>query len=318
MQPTKSQVHIDKALTDFSLAFMQNPGDFIAGIVPVKPVSKQTDKYFKYAPGDMARDGAKRRASGAESEGSGFAPSNDTYSCEKYALHVDLDEDTLANADAPLDLERDAIEFLAANMQIRKEKLFADAAWTTGIWGLDVLGASTHKFSDYTNSNPIQVIDEAKRVVRQKAYKTPNTLILGENVFLALKEHPDLVDRIKYTSQGILTEGVMASLFGVEKVVVAKAVINSANEGNADSMANLLGGKNALLCYLPASVGLMTASALTAFAWTGAAHLPRPNGVVSRRFDMPQIQGRRIETEICIDVKVTASALGCFLNDIVA
>jgi len=317
MQPNKSAVHIDKALTDFSIAFMQNPADYVAGIVPVKAVSRATDKYFKFNPGAMIRDHAKLRAAGAESEGSGYELSTDTYSCDKYALHQDIDFDTLANADAPLDLEQGAAEFLAENMQIRREALFASAAWSTSIWSTDVLGSGTYKFSDYTNSNPITVFDNAKKVVRAKGLVTPETLILGEDVYLALKEHPDLVDRIKYTQAGVLQEQQMAALLGVSRIIVARALVNSGVEGLSDSIGSIVSAKSALLVHLPQSVGLKTKSGLTCFAWTGAPHLPRPNGVVTRRFDMDSVQSRRIETEICLDFKVTAPDVGCFFSAIV-
>ena len=61
----------------------------------------------------------------------------------------------------------------------------------------------------------------------------------------------------------------------------------------------------------------MSAAAATSFAWTGAPTLPRPMGVVTRRIENEATQCRRIETEICLDVKVTGSELGAFINGIV-
>lgn len=46
-QPTASDVHIDKPLTNISVAYIQNTNEFIADkVFPTVPVDKQTDKYF--------------------------------------------------------------------------------------------------------------------------------------------------------------------------------------------------------------------------------------------------------------------------------
>lgn len=318
MQPNRTSTHIDKPLTDYSIGFLQNPGDFIARtVLPIKAVSKQSDRFFKFLAADFARDDAKLRSAGEESNGSGFSVSNESYFCEKYALHQDLSYDDLVNADEAVELENNSAEFLAHQMLIKHERLFATACWGTGIWGEDVLGSATTKWDDYTASNPIQVVDRLKRNIQLKTFKTPNKLVLGYDVYLALKEHPDLVSRVQYTSDASIDTTLMARRFGVDQVVVAKGVLNSASEGKAALMGYLLDPKSALLMHSPPSVGRMTAAAATSFAWTGALGLPRPMGVVARRIEDEKTQCRRIETEICVDVKVTGNELGAFISGIV-
>jgi hypothetical protein len=317
-QPNRTQTHIDKFLTDTSIGFLQNPGDFIAGsIVPTKTVRKQSDRYARYTAADFARDDMRLRMAGEESQGTGYTLSNDSYFCDKFAGHVDITYDDVINADDPIDLEKDSVELLSHNALIRRERLFAEAAWGTGKWTTDILGSATTKFDDYLNSDPIRVIDNLKRGIHLRTFRTPNVLALGYDVFLALKEHPDLVSRVQYTSQDSIDEVMMARRFGVDKVVVAKSVLNEASEGLAASMDYLLDSKSALLMYSPAAVRVMTPAAIVNFAWTGAEGLPRPNGVVARAFDMDAIQSRRVEMEICHAFKVTAPDLGAFLSHIV-
>ena len=317
-QPNRTQTHIDRPLTDMSIGFLQNPGDFIARrVLPIKTVAKQSDRFFKFVAADFARDDAQLRQAGEESNGSGFTLSNDTYFAEKYALHVDLSYDELVNQDEAVELEANSVEFLAHQMLIKHERIFAAVCWATGVWAENVTGAATTKWDDYTGSNPIQVIDRAKRNVHLKSFKTPNKLILGHDVYLALKEHPDLVSRVQYTSDASIDTTLMARRFGVDEVIVAKGVLNSASEGKDATMGYLLDPKSALLLHSPPSVGRMTAAAAVSFAWTGAPNLPRPMGVVSRRFEMDELQSRRIETEIAVDVKITGADLGVFFAGIV-
>ena len=58
----------------------------------------------------------------------------------------------------------------------------------------------------------------------------PNTLVVGPQVLFALKNHPDIRERLKYVSGGSVTAAMLAGLFEVERVVVGEAMINAANE----------------------------------------------------------------------------------------
>ncbi len=72
-QPTVADVHINRPLTDVSVAFMQNATDFVADrVFPTVPVAKQSDLYFVYEREDWYRSQAERRAPGTESAGSGW------------------------------------------------------------------------------------------------------------------------------------------------------------------------------------------------------------------------------------------------------
>lgn len=318
-QPNRASVHMDKPLTDFTVGYLQSSDGFIAEkVVPTLPVAKQTDRYFKFDPATFARSDMQKRVAGERSNGTGFSVSSDSYSCEKYAVNMPIDYDTLANADDQVQLEQNAAIFLAQQALIKKEALFAAAAWKTGVWSSDVLGSGTYKWDDYTNSDPIRVIDQGKKSVRQKALMTPNLLVLGEDVFLALKEHPDFVTRLQYTDPSILTEQKIASMLGVEQVIVATAIQDSANEGLTASLGNIVSAKSALLLYKPKSLGMMTPASIVNFAWTGAQHLPRPNGVITRRFEDEAVQARIIETEMTCAMKITGADLGVFYSAIVS
>ena len=125
-QPTPRDVHVDAALTNVSVAYMQDQTNFIADkIFPIVPVEHQSDVYFKYDKGAFFRDEAQVRAPASESAGSGFDLTTDNYMCKKWALHKDVDDDTVANADPAIDPYRDATTFVMQNLLIRRERLSA-------------------------------------------------------------------------------------------------------------------------------------------------------------------------------------------------
>ncbi|HYE75636.1 MAG TPA: hypothetical protein VEF04_19995, partial [Blastocatellia bacterium] len=110
-QPTSSAVHaVDVPLTNISTAYIQSQNNFVASqVFPIVPVMKASDKYYTYTKADWFRDEAKRRADATPSAGSGYGLSTGNYSCDVFALHKDIGQQVRANADAGINLDRDAV-----------------------------------------------------------------------------------------------------------------------------------------------------------------------------------------------------------------
>ena len=314
-QPTQSSVHVDAILTNISVAYFQQNQNFIATrVFPVVPVSKQSDKFFTYTKNDWFRDEAQRRADATESAGGGYNLSTDSYQADVYAFHKDIGDQTRANADAPINVDREAAEFVTSRIALKMETQFVSNFFTTSIWGTD--STPTNLWSDYTSSDPIGDIETGKRTILSTTGYEPNTLVLGYDTFIQLKNHPDLVDRIKYTSSNVLTEDVMASLFGVPRVMVAKSVKATNNEGATQAYAFNY-GKNALLTYAAPSAGLLQPSGGYIMSWTGVSGgLGQTVGV--SRMRMEQFKADRIEAEVAFDMKVIGTDLGYFFSACVA
>ncbi len=323
-QPNINSVHVDAILTNISVAYLQNQDSFIADkVFPVVPVDKKSDKFFTYTKNDWFRDEAQRRADGTESAGSGYNLSTGTYSADVFAFHKDVGDQTVANADAPLNPLREATEFVTRRLLLRKEIQFVSDFFTTGVWGTDVTGVAgapsagqTKQWSDYTSSDPINDIEEAKSDILGATGMEANTLVLGYEVFRQLKNHPDLVDRIKYTSSNTITEDMLARMFDLDRVLVAKAVKATNNEGAAEAYGFAY-GKAAALYHVASAPGLLTPSAGYTFSWTGVSGgIGSTIGVSS--FRMESLKAERVEAEMSFDNKVIGSDLGYFWNTIVA
>jgi len=323
-QPNVNSVHVDAILTNISVAYLQNQDNFIADkVFPIVPVDKKSDKFFTYTKNDWFRDEAQRRADATESAGSGYNLSTDTYSADVWAFHKDVGDQTLANADAPLNPLREATEFVTRRLLLRKELQWVSDYFTTGVWGTDVTGVAgspssgeTRQWSDYTNSDPIDDIEAAKSEILGETGLEPNTLVLGYEVFRQLKNHPDLVDRIKYTSSQTITEDMLARMFDLDRVLVAKAVKATNNEGGTAAY-DFAYGKKAALYHVASAPGLLTPSAGYTFSWTGVSGgIGSTIGVSS--FRMESIKAERVEAEMAFDNKVIGADLGYFWNTIVA
>lgn len=323
--PKMQDAHIDRALTNISVSYLQDASAFIADkVFPIVPVKRQSDVFYTYNKGDFMRDEAQLRGAGTESAGGDYGvEAADPYYCRKHAFHKDVTEEERVNYDEPLDADTDATDFVSQKMLIRREMEWASKFFTTGVWGTEITGKAANPSTgetiqwDQATSNPIADITNAAVAMAAATGYKPNTLVLSPYAFNALKNHEDILDRIKYTQKGIVTADLLATLFEVEHVYVAWGVVNSAKKGATDAVDFIM-GKNALLCYAAPRPALRKPSAGYIFAWTGLEGSGAyGNRIVRLPMDQLGLGTERIEGEIAFDVKKVCGDLGCFFKGIV-
>lgn len=322
--PTPGDVHVYTPLTNISVAYIQKQENFIADkVFPVVPVQKQSDRYYTYDRADWFRVEAQERAPATESAGGGWRVDNTpTYFARIYAVHKDIDDPTRANADAPINMDRDATEWVTQQLLLRREKVFVNGYFKTGVWGTDLTGVAASPGAgqflqwDQAGSTPMKDVQNQIITIAEKTGYKPNVLVLGPRVLAALKDHPDILDRIKYTQRGMVTPDLLAGLFEVDRVLVPFATENTAAEGAAASYS-LLYGKAALLVYAAPNPGLLQPSGGYIFAWTGLFGAGAYGNRI-KRFRMEHLSADRVEGEMAYDCKLVAADLGVFFNQVVA
>lgn len=314
-QPTMSDLHVDAILTNLSVKFALDNSMFVADkVFPVVRSQHRSDLFYTYPREYWLRSDAELRGPGAESAGSGYEISSDSFSINVIALHKDVDDMTRANADSQFSLDREAAEFVTQHLLQKKETDFFNAYFNTGVWGTDITPAN--KWSDYTNGDPIGDLRTGViTMAKQTGYK-PNTLVLGPEVWNKLQDHPDFLERIKYTERAIMGTDLLASMLGLDRVMVPWAIKNTSPEGVTAAYDFHL-GKNALLAYVAPSAGLNTVSAGYTFAWTGYLGAGA-NGMRMKRFRLERNASDRIEGEYAVEQKVVAPELGYYFNAAVA
>ena len=323
--PTASDVHVNAALTNISVAYMQEENSFVADkVFPMVPVPKQSDRYFVYDKGDFFRAEAQLRAPGTASAGSGFSIDNTpSYFADVYAIHKDIDDQIRANSDAAINPDRDATLYVTQQLMMRREivwatNFFADNIWTGSTNGGDIqVGDLLNGLWSAAGSTPIEDVDRQADAMQRLTGYRPNKMVVGTEVHRVLKNHPDVLDRIRYTQEGIVTEQLLASLLGVDEYLVARATNNTATAGATDSMAYISGSNDALLVYSAPSPGLMVPSAGYMFSWNGLLG----SGAMGNRiknFRMEHLASDRIEGELAFAAELVSAQLGCFFRDCVS
>lgn len=318
-QPSVRDVHVDAALTNVSVAYAQDQSNFIADkVFPIVPVEKQSDVYFKYDKGAFFRDEAAIRAAASESAGSGFDLGTDSYMCQKWALHKDVDDDTVANADPAVDPFRDATHFVMQQLLIRRERLFASSYLKTGVWGTDVVGGTNFaQWDDEASSDPFEDFKNARITMLSTTGYLPNTLTVSYETHEALKKHPLVMDRFKYTSSDSITEAMLARLFEVDKYLVAKSIYQTSVEKAASQTFSFIASKCALLSYSAPGPSLLQPTGGYIFAWRGLTGL-NGAGIKTKRFRMENLEAERVESTMALSMKLVAADMGYFFSGTVS
>ena len=318
---TTSEVHVDQALTNVSIAYAQEQTSFVASrIFNSINTNQLSNKYHVFDKDQWLRSQADLRGTGSPTRGANFTLSTGTFSCQQYGIHMDVDDYVASNADAGVDILTSATQYVTEKLLQKRDEVFAAAAFTTGIWagssdGNDVTPGTKWSASGGT---PIKDIQDQQDNVHAKTGRTPNVLLIGKAVYTALRDSEDILDRIKYNERGILTTELMASLFGVDEVIVASSIENTALEGATAVYAPVFTSEDALLVYRPQNPGLLTPAAGYMFNFTGVAGADQFEGLRTLRYRMDQNHSERIEALSAFDFKVTGSDLGVYFDAAVA
>ncbi len=255
--PLISQVRIDLMLTNISIQ-TKNEGYLAETVMPIIPVRLESSKYFVY---DLSRFDAPPalRAERARYGRVEFTMSTDTYSCEEYGLELPIDDRERQNAIEPLNVDVDSTEILTDMVLNDREQRVCNVVLTAANY--------THtNTTDYGSSNPLawlpanassdpikDITITGRETIRKLIGRYPNTLYFGAEVFSNLKQHPTIVDRIKYNGSGVVpgkvTLAAMADLFEVDNVYVGLPLRRTSNSNQTDVLADVW-GKNALLAYV--------------------------------------------------------------------
>jgi Phage major capsid protein E len=257
MTPSGARI-VDPVLTTIAQGYQNS--DFIASaLFPAVPVPLRGGNIITFGKEDFMLYGSQR-APGENTKRVQFGYSGSPYALIDYGLEGQVPIEVLqegANS-VGIDHAAMAIRKVSAIMALRLEYQAATIARTAASYaaGNKVTLSGTGQWSDFTGvSQPIQNIETAKEAVRSAVGKRPNTVVMGAAVMAKLRQHPIIVDRMKYTGRDVATTDILASLFGVDRVLVGDAIYAS----DAGVFSDVW-GKDVVVCYTElASVGDMGA-----------------------------------------------------------
>jgi len=227
-QMTNAQARvIDPILTTAAQGY-QN-AEFVGNkLFPKVPVQQRGGKIITFGREDF-RMYATGRTPGSNTKRVQFGHAGAPFALEQHALEgvVPFEHMEEANRVPGIDLGSGAVRKTQDIIGLRLEYAQAVLATTAANYGAanKITLAGADQWSDYSGtSDPVDDVNVAIEAVRAKTGRRPNLVVMGAAVFSKLKNHPKIIDRIKYTGRDSATPELLASLFGVKEVVVGDAV----------------------------------------------------------------------------------------------
>lgn len=286
------EVHVDQVLTQISIGY-QNNGTVGEALFPAVPVNKQSDKYYTFGREGWLPEDDVRAPGAVAREITPAQVSTDTYFCVEHALSAPITDEERRNADSPLSPDRDGTEILTSKIGLGRERIIQTLAHTAANYasGHTVTLSGTSQWNDYDDSDPIGVLRTGKRTIHSKLFREPNTIVIPYPVMSVLEDHPDFLERIKYSERALFSSELLGSVLGFQKIVVPGVGINTAPLGQTETLAYLW-GNDVVMAYVPERPGMKIPAYGYEFVWGGQVvdrwrENPRKSDIIrcSRSYD---------------------------------
>jgi hypothetical protein len=246
----------DPLLTQYSVKYQNDLEGFICEkIFPQVMVNKKTGFYFTYGKENLRIPSSRRRKFSRANRIEWNVAKTPYGPLFEHSLEDGIEDDLMDQYDAPLEPRQDSVETLTEMLYLEKEYNLAQQLADASIITQNTTLGSTQQWDAYTNANskPFLAIQTGIDAVRKNSLRAPNTMWMGYPVWSKLINHPDMIDRVKYTQISALTIDMMKSLFpGITNVFIGSAVYNTAKEGQTDA-TDFVWGKNFWVGYVPGS-----------------------------------------------------------------
>lgn len=251
--PEPKDLHVDAVLSNLSIKYTNE--DFIWDkVMPVIKVPKKSDVFYKYNKADSFRivdDAIGPKSLPNEAD---WGTSTDNYSVKDHALGDWLPQESIDNADNPLQPEVSTNDFLNEVLSLRQEKRVVDKVFVATAYpvGNKTQLSGTAQFGGAAD-DPIGVLTTAI----ETCFKRANTLVFGANVWKTFRKLPEVLDAVKGATRyqgspgGLATKEEVIALLEVQNLLIGRARYISTKEGQTDTYTRLWGNHVAALYVDP-------------------------------------------------------------------
>lgn len=309
---TGRDLHIDQNLTQVALAY--RPTGMIADLIaPIVIVDKETNVYPVFNQGEALAIHSTLRARNTQAQRITRSVSSGNYACKNYALAYDQPIEDRANMDAAYAYQLDVgattavVDGLMLDWDNRVLQLVGSATnVSTGfLTGSSWIGA--------TNGDPVSQIWKMMEQVQGSTAFKPNSLLFGWKAWNYFRRNSNARNYILGLNNGggAVTRRSAQEAFEVDRLLVATAFKNTANEAQATALGNTFPADSLLAYYAPQAPSRDTPSFMYSFRWA-VPQLPAPFVVERHPYDS-KTKNDSVEAGYYQDEKITSSALGALL-----
>jgi len=249
--PEPGDLYIDGDLSQVSIRYRN------AGYVAERmlPLIESRAKFGKYPIFGFERFSVPRtlRAPRARVERVEWTLSRDTFECDEHSLEQPLDDQERAQ-NGSINAETTTVETVTDMILLAREKRTADLLTDSSIITQhdDLSGTEQWNNAEYV-STPMEDVKAGHTAIAAATGLRANRLLLPRAVLDALEMHPQILERVSVTGSvsnaRIVTPQILAVVFGVDEIVIADTLYNSAKEGAAVDL-DPVWGDNVVLAHV--------------------------------------------------------------------
>jgi hypothetical protein len=315
------------ALSTMALAYyQQETTSFAKNMFPVCPVQLSSDNYYVFDKEDLLRDNWNRKPAYGSVDTAVISEHTENYACHVDQMMMGIDnirQTDLNRRQGPhtKDPRQQRTKVIATQANIHQDAEFSKSFMRKGVWkneatGTDSVSVTSGQFIKFSNGNsdPIAFFQNKMTEINEETGRTPNRLGLGVNVYNALKEHPAILERVKYggstPNPAKVNLNVLAQLFEIDRIVLDRTVQNKAGLGQNADMGYIGDPNSFLLAYATDTPSVEEPSAGYIFTWDMLE-----NGILLPILNYPGAQGTHselVEGLMAYDMKKTADDLAFF------
>jgi hypothetical protein len=336
---------ISSYLTNLAVALVPGNQDLIARrVFQTIPMKARKMKFLRWDNADWNRPEGKELANREAPPLADFsAPTEDEVKARKWGVATNWTDDELSEADngpqGAVGYETKKVRYVTRQALLRLELDFITLIRTT-TWGTVLQGTTSGAPAggagaflqwDDVDAEPIALL---KRIIRDMGFRAgvkPNIGIFPGQVLDTLTEHPAFLNRV---TGGATTERpaavnvtLLAGLLGLEEIIEAASVINTAKEGEAANNV-WAWGQDVWIGYRPPAGQFdeETPAPGYLFNWTGAGGArPTPfqgaqndQGIFINRFNSQRPAAYWAESYLFSSPRTVAPVMGVLLKDAIA
>jgi len=269
--------------------------------------SKQISGFIAtYTKADWVRIGTindYKRQGATESLGDDYGLGAQSYTLDEYAFHKDISKDDRNEYDNPFDPVRDATRFVLHRLNRVLLQNVVSSLLTTGVWGTDNNETSAKwdaKSSGTSTTDPVDKVMTWHQTIEKVTGLKANRMVMAADVYYACRGNTFITDRMKTTSDKVVTVDVLAKLFDVDKIFV----FNATNTDASDYMFN----GALLLYYAPDRPSKFEPSAAYNVTYKG-----NNGNILTKTIPMPwRNDSLRVEASVKTKPLVVATDLGVY------
>lgn len=260
-----NQLYIPQALTNMSQQYRNLDDTYIADLIaPELLVEKKTGLYLSYAKNLRTATNSLRTGRSKTAEVSLNTSWKPYTTLKEHALKDGIEKDVFDMYQNPLDPMMDSTQNVMDKMTLERETIIAGMmADTTQV--TQYSSPSVQWNASTGAGSPIIDISTAVSTMLVNGLRKPNTIVIGWQAWLQLMNHPDFLDRIKFSQLGTLTESLFGQIISessgtkITRVLIGEAVVDSSNEQipHPGTTSNgFIWGKHLWLMYCTPTPGL--------------------------------------------------------------